>query len=114
SEQGRESGAEQVQTRIVENLAKLIEQAEQQQQSQQQSSAKNKNQQQTAQRQQVQQPKKSGGKPGSGQGEESNKPAADSTDRLGKAKQVRPDPELLRGLMKEAWGHLPAREREQM
>ena len=47
-------------------------------------------------------------------GKDSNKPAQDSTDRLGKAEAARPDPEALKGLMKDAWGHLPAHDREQM
>ncbi len=105
----KRAGAEQVQDRIVEDLAKLIEQAEQQ--AQQQSSAQNKNQQQTAKRKSVQQPKSPGA---ASAGRQSNKPAADSSNRLGRAEAARPDPELLRGLMKEAWGHLPQREREQM
>ena len=47
-------------------------------------------------------------------GKDSNKPAQDSTDRLGKAEDGRPDPELIKGMMKDTWGHLPPQAREQM
>jgi hypothetical protein len=110
-ERGKASGAEQLQDRIVEDLAKLIEQAEQQQQAQQQSNSQDQQKQQTAKRESVQQPKSPGA---ASSGQDSNKPASDSSDRLGRAEAARPDPELLRGLMKDAWGHLPEREREQM
>ena len=105
----KRDGAQQIQDRIVNDLAKLIEQAEQQ--AQQQSSSQSQNQQQTAKRKSVQQPKAPGK---ASAGKQSNKPASDSSNRLGRAEAARPDPELLRGLMKEAWGHLPQREREQM
>lgn len=101
-----------LQQRIVDNLAQLIEQAEQQQAQQQQSSQKSSQEQQSAKRQSVKQPEQQAGKPSSGK--DSQNPAQDSSNRMGQAQQVRPDPELLRGLMKDAWGHLPEREREQM
>jgi len=102
--------AVQVQQRIIEDLAKLIEQAENQK-AQQQSSGKGKKQQQSSKREQVQQPKKqSAGKPG----KDSNKPSQDSTDRMGTAENIRPNPEMMKGLMKDSWGHLPAKTREQM
>jgi DNA primase len=104
--------AQALQQQILENLAKLIEQAEQQQSQQQQSSQQSKQEQQTAARQKIKQPAQQAGKPGSGQASQS--PAQDSSTRVGTAEPVRPDPELLRGLMKDAWGHLPERQREQM
>jgi hypothetical protein len=107
-ERAKRPHAEVLQQRIVEDLAKLIEQAESQRDAQQAAASKDKKQ-QTARRQGVQQPK--GGSAGS---KESNKPAKDSTDRLGKAENARPDPELIKGLMKNTWGHLPERAREQM
>lgn len=102
--------AEAVQRRIIEDLAKLIEQAERQR-AQQQSSQSKQQRQQTAKRQPIKQPK-----PNSAQapGKNSNKPAADSTDRLGRAERARPDPALFQGLLKDSWGNLPQREREQM
>jgi hypothetical protein len=101
----RES-AEQVQRRIVDELTKLIDQAEKR--SSQSSASQGKKQQKTGQRQLVQQPKprKSG--------RDSNKPAEDSSDRLGQAEEARPDPQSLKNLMKDAWGHLPQHAREQM
>lgn len=108
-QRGKRSQAEQLQRRIVEDLARLIEQAERQRAQQQSSNAKQR--QQTARRRTVKQPKSSTGQ---NPGQNSNKPAADSTDRLGQAERARLDPELFRGLLKDAWGHLPEREREQM
>jgi hypothetical protein len=111
SEQPKRAHAEELQRRIVEDLAQLIEQAEKQQQQQQSSSSQSQSQQQTAKRQS---PKQSQQQGKASAGKNSSQPASDSTDRLGQAEQVRPDPELLRGLMKDAWGHLPERDREQM
>lgn len=105
--QAKRGSAEQAQRRIVEDLAALIEQAEKQR-AQQSSSSKDKKSQKTGKRQMVQQPK-----PGQG-GKDSNKPAKDSTDRLGKAEDAKPDPRLLKEMMKDSWGHLPQRAREQM
>ncbi len=110
SEQAKHGVARQMQQRVVEDLARLIDQAEKQA-SQKQSSSKSKKQQGTAKRQGVQQPKQ---QPGGKSGKDSNKPAADSTDRLGKAEAARPDPEMMKGLMKDAWGHLPPKAKEQM
>jgi hypothetical protein len=107
--EGKRPDAETLQRQIVDDLARLIEQAEQQR-SQQQSS-KNSQQQQSAKRQSVQQPKSStANKPG----KNSTKPASDSTDRMGEAEAAKPDPELFKGLLKDSWGNLPDREREQM
>jgi hypothetical protein len=105
--QVKRATAEQVQRRIVQDLAALIEQAEKQH-AQQASSSKQSKSQKTAKRQMVQQPK-------SGRsGKDSNKPAKDSTDRLSKADATEPDPQLRRDLLKDVWGHLPAHAREQM
>jgi hypothetical protein len=105
--QAKRTSAEQVQRRIVQDLAALIEQAEKQH-AQQASSSKQSKSQKTAKRQMVQQPK-------SGRsGKDSNKPAKDSTDRLSKADAAQPDPQLRRDLLKDMWGHLPAHAREQM
>lgn len=101
---------QQLQDRVIEDLGKLIEQAQQQQQAAQQSSQKDKKQ-QSGKRQTVKQSKpNSAGSPG----KDSNKPARDSTDRLGKAEEARPDPELVKAMMKDTWGHLPQRAREEM
>lgn len=101
---------EQLQQRVIEDLSKLIEQAQQQRSAQQSASQKDKKQ-QSGKRQTVKQSKsKSAGSPG----KDSNKPARDSTDRMGKAEDARADPELVKGMMKDTWGHLPQRAREEM
>jgi hypothetical protein len=108
---GSRAHAETLQQRVVEDLARLIEQAEAQRARQQSSSQKNKSSSSSRQRSAVKQPK-----PGAaGQSsQESNQSAKDSTDRLGEAKTARPDAETLKGMMKDSWGHLPPKAREQM
>ncbi len=108
-EREEQDHAEQLQTRILRDLARLIEATEKQ--SAQQSSSEKKKEQRTAKRQSVQQAKASDQTPG---GKPSSKPAQDSTDRLGTAETARPDPELLKSMMKDSWGHLPQKTREQM
>lgn len=112
SKQGKRDYTESMQQRIVEDLAHLIEQAERQQaQQQSSSSSQQQQQQQQARRQSIKQPEQSQAQ---APGKTSQKPAADSTDRLGRAERARPDPELFQGLLKDSWGNLPQREREQM
>jgi hypothetical protein len=107
----KRSHAQQLQQRIVDDLARLIDQAEAQRAQQRSSATKSKRERAQSQRQSVKQPKQqSVGTPG----KDSNKPATDSTSRLGKAEPARPDPELFKGMMKDAWGHLPPRDREQV
>lgn len=105
----RRGHAEQLQRRIVDDLARLIDQAEQQK-SQNASSSKQQKSKSTQERKGQQQPKQAQGK----SGKDSNKPAEDSSNRLGKAEAARPDPELFKRMLKDTWGHLPARDREQM
>jgi hypothetical protein len=102
--------AEQLQELIVDELARLIEQAEQQRAQQSSSGSKGKQQRSAAKRQSVQQPRQSAGNGG----KNSSKPAQDSTNRLGSADPVRVDPELFKAMMKDTWGHLPERDREQV
>lgn len=57
------------------------------------------------------------GKPGAGSGgagEPSNKPASESTDRLGDEKSDEEQLSEMKNMLKELWGHLPAKVREQM
>jgi hypothetical protein len=104
----KRNSAEKMQRRIVDDLAGLIEQVEKQAAQQSSSSSKEKKSQKTGKRQMVQQPK-------SGQSRNnSNNPAKDSTDRLGKAEAAKPDPRALKEMAKDSWGHLPPHEREQM
>jgi hypothetical protein len=105
----RRGHAEQLQRRIVDDLARLIAQAEAQQ-AQQSSSSKQQKSKTTSERKKVQQPKQAQGQAG----KDSNEPAQDSSNRLGNAQAARPDPELFKRMMKDTWGHLPARDREQM
>jgi hypothetical protein len=100
---------EQLQRSVVDDLAALIEQLEKRAAQQAQESSSKKSQ-KTGQRQTVQQPKSQGNRKNQG----ASSPAQDSSERLGKAEEVPPDPALQRGLMKDAWGHLPERAREQM
>ena len=101
-----------LQDKIVSELEELIKQLQQQQQQQQQSSSSSssKKQQQTAKRESVSQPqqqKGSGAKP-------NPKPARDSSNRVGKAEVKKADPGKLSDLIKDIWGELPARLRQQM
>ncbi len=105
----RRGHAEQLQHRIVDDLTRLIAQAEAQQ-ARQSSSSKQQKSKATSERKKVQQPKQAQGQAG----KDSNKPAQDSSNRLGNAQAARPDPESFKRMMKETWGHLPARDREQM
>ncbi len=99
---------EKLQKRIVTDLDELIRQANRRRSS---SSAAAQSEQQTASRQRVSQPQQAaGGAQGAGQ----DQPAADSTARVGETEPHRPDMEAMKQLVKDLWGHLPDREREQM
>lgn len=111
TERNRRTAAQQVQERVVEDLTRLIKQAEEQQQAQQQGGKSAKQQQQGSKRQSAQQSQPtSAGNPD----KDSNQAAQDSSNRMGKAQQVRPDADQVRRLMKDTWGHLPERDREQV
>jgi hypothetical protein len=98
--------AEQLQQRIIDDLARLIEQAEKQQAAQKASQSKQ--QSQSAKRQGVKQSKPIT------PGKDSNQPAKDSTERMGKSEDARADAAQRKTWMKEAWGHLPPHAREQV
>lgn len=94
-----------MQRRIVEELDKLLEMARRRQsQSSQSQSARP-----GSRRENVRQP----GSQAAGGGN-SQKPAGDSTPRLGQAEPHKPDPQAVRKLLEDLWGHLPEREREQV
>ena len=59
----------------------------------------------------VQQPEQ---QPDQGQQQPSNQPAADSTDRLGQENAATSDAAALEALVKQVWGHLPDRARQEM
>ena len=59
----------------------------------------------------VQQPDQ---QPDQGQQKPSNKPATDSTERLGQENAASSDAAALEALVKQVWGHLPDRARQEM
>jgi hypothetical protein len=97
---------------VVAELEKLIADLEKQcQKCQGGASSGSKPSQQTADREQVKQP----GQQSSQGGEQNpNRPARDSTERLGKDDVRKPDMEQMKGLLKDIWGQLPEKAREQM
>ena len=106
------TGTQQLQQEIIAGLDKLIEQAKQQQNSPQNASAKK---QPGSQRSKVKQSEQQAGqKPGDGSGATSQKPAQDSSDRLGPDDARQVDMRQMRDLIKDVWGNLPERMREQM
>jgi hypothetical protein len=109
-EHARRREAESLQTGIVDDLRHLIEQA-QQQRAKQQASAGGKDKNESNRRKGVQPPKLTvSGNPG----KDSRQSGKDAAQSLGKNQNERPDPKAMQGLMKDTWGHLPARAREQM
>ena len=111
----RKSGdpTQKLQDKIVGELEELIKQLRQQQQQQQSSSSSSgKKPQQTAKRESVSQPQQ---QKGSATGAKPNpKPARDSSQRVGKAEVKTADPGKLSDMIKDIWGELPARLRQQM
>jgi hypothetical protein len=108
-EHARRREAESLQTRIVSDLGHLIEQAEQQRAKQQAAAGKDKNE--SNRRKGVQPPKPS---MSGNLGKDSRQSGKGGAQSLGKKENERPDPKAMQGLMKDTWGHLPARAREQM
>lgn len=98
-----------VQQQIVDDLDKLIAQMEKQCQGGQCNNPKPSPQQES----QRSQPKP-GGKSSQASASQSSSAAGDSTARLGKSAPTAADKRSAEELMKEAWGHLPQRLREQM
>jgi hypothetical protein len=104
-----------LQEQIVDELARLIEKLEEQQNSQQSSaSSKAPPAGSSTERKSVRQPSPAGAKAGATPGAADNRPAKESTERLGKNEVHAPTADEIRGLMKDVWGQLPAHEREQM
>jgi hypothetical protein len=102
----------QLQQEILANLDKLIEQARQQRNSPQNSASKKQPGSQRSKVKQAGEP--AGQQPGDGSGETSNKPAPDSSERLGPDETRQVDMQQMRDLIKDVWGNLPERMREQM
>ena len=103
-----------LQEQIIADLDEMIKQAQQQQKSQSKSSASKKPP--GSQRSKVKQPgqQQAGNKPGDGAGQTSQKPASDSSDRLGPDEMREVNMDQMRDLIKDVWGNLPDRMREQM
>lgn len=99
-----------LQTKIVTDLDKMIEEAlKQAKRSKSKSSGSSGGQQ--ARRSKPDQAQQGVNKQSQQQGD---KPSSDSTERLGADRALRPDPGQVREMMKHLWGHLPEREREMM
>ena len=56
----------------------------------------------------------SGSKAGTGENKGESRPAKDSTARTGKDADTRTEMERMKQMLKEVWGHLPPKIREQM
>ena len=98
-----------LQERIVADLAKIIEQVRKQSQASSSGSSPRRG---SAGNNRGQNPKQSStDKPND---QRSDKPSRNSSNRVGKNDVRRPDMAAMKGLMKDAWGNLPQREREQM
>ncbi len=97
------------QQQIVEELEKLIEQVRKQQSQQGQAGASSR--QAGSQRSKVQQP---GQQSASSAGRTRSGNARDATERLGKENAREVDMAEMQSLLKDLWGHLPQRTREQM
>lgn len=110
------SGTQEEQTRIVADLEELLKQLAQQQNRSSRSSSGQSSpgsqRSQVAQSRAQQQPE--GGQPSGSSGQAPEGPAREATDRLGPDQVRRADPAEMRNLMKDLWGHLPPRVREQM
>lgn len=102
----------QLQKEVVTELEKLIADLEKQcQQSQSSASSGNRQSQQTAERESVKQPSQQA----AAEGEQNpNRPARDSTERLGKDEARKADLAERKGLLKDVWGQLPEKAREQL
>jgi len=99
-----------LQTKIVADLDKMIEEAlKQARRSKSKSSGSSSEQQ--ARRSKPDQAQQGENKQTQ---QQEDKPSSDSTERLGADHALRPDPGQVREIMKHLWGHLPEREREMM
>lgn len=96
---------QEMQAEIVGRLDELIEELRRRQSQQQQSQG-----QQTGQRQNVEQPE---GQPNAGQSPV-DQPASESTEQLVDRTVEPPDPAALDALIKDVWGDLPLRVRQQL
>jgi TolA-binding protein len=97
---------QEIQKNIVAQLDALIQELQEQKKKCNSSSASKP----TAGSQQIKQPDQ----PNQGQQQTSNKPASDSSPRLGEEDAVAADAAAMEALIKQVWGHLPDRARQEM
>jgi hypothetical protein len=95
---------QQLQREIVDDLAALIAQVQKQKSSGQQSSGSRNSS------QAMRQP----GDPNGASDQQNNRPATDSTDQVRNAGESTAEADARRDLLKEIWGHLPERIRQQV
>jgi hypothetical protein len=103
-----------LQKEIVRRLEKLIDELEQQQQQQQSSSASRQkpSQQESADNRPQSQPQSKSS--GHAQAKPAQQPARDSSGRTVKRETAKPDMAQMREMLKDIWGELPPRLRQQM
>jgi hypothetical protein len=99
------------QDKIVTDLAKLIEEAKKNKKSQSSSSSSSKSSKQTASRDKTQQPKNSNP---SGSNKPNEGSSKESSGQLTKRDAQKPDMAHMNDLLKDVWGQLPERMRQQM
>ncbi|HEX3654234.1 MAG TPA: hypothetical protein VHV55_00430 [Pirellulales bacterium] len=109
--QKSDADTQQLEQKIVEALEQLVKEASQQQSSSSSSSSKSQSQ-QKAERDKAAQPQP--GQQAGGAAKDPNGPARDSSKRVGKPKVEKPNLAKLQDLMKDVWGELPPRLRQQM
>ena len=98
---------QELQRQIMDDLDTLIQRARQQAQKMQSSQQSQQSSKRSKSRQPSQQRPTEGGVP-------RDEPADDSSERVGESNAQRPDMMEMNTLLKELWGHLPEREREQV
>ena len=106
-EQEVSSSTQDLQKEIVTKLDAIIKELEQKKKQCQSSSSSSS----SGGNPQVKQPDQ---QPNQGQQQPSNKPATDSAERLGQQNAAASDEAALEALVKQVWGHLPDRARQQM
>jgi len=108
-----DEAVQKLQQDIVKQLEELIKQVQQQRQQQSSSSAMSQSK-RSQQREQVAQPQKQQGQANQGGKRPSQQPARDSTEGLANRKTEKVDAKKLDDALKDIWGELPPRLRQQM
>ncbi|MBS0210986.1 MAG: hypothetical protein JSS27_18740 [Planctomycetes bacterium] len=108
-----DEAVQKLQQDIVKQLEELIKQVQQQRQQQSSSSSMSQSK-RSQQREQVAQPQKQQGQANQGGKRPSQQPARDSTEGLAKRETEKVDAKKLDDALKDIWGELPPRLRQQM